>query len=70
MFEHITDAIKAPALIRLSERLVVARFETMKVYSALVAVERLLEAGVVDRRSTLVDSSSGIYAYALATGTA
>jgi cysteine synthase len=66
MFDHITDAIKAPSLVRLGERLFVARFETMKVYSALVAVERLLQAGAVDHRSTLVDSSSGIYAYALA----
>lgn len=66
MFDHITDAIKAPALIRLRNNLFVARFETMKVYSALVAVERLLQAGAVTRRSTLVDSSSGIYAYALA----
>jgi len=66
MFEHISDAIKAPALIRLDERLVVARFETMKVYSALVAVQQLLDTGAVDQHSTLVDSSSGIYAYALA----
>jgi hypothetical protein len=34
--ELITDAIKAPALIRLRHNLCVARFETMKVYSALV----------------------------------
>lgn len=66
MFDHITDAIKAPALIRLRPNLCVARFETMKVYSALVAVERLLQAGAVSRGSTLIDSSSGIYAYALA----
>ena len=65
-FDHITDAIKAPVLIRLGPGLYVARFETMKVYSALVAVQRLLEAGAIDRHATLVDSSSGIYAYALA----
>ncbi len=66
MFDHIADAIKAPALIRLGVNLYVARFETMKVYSTLVAVERLLQAGVVKRGATLLDSSSGIYAYALA----
>lgn len=66
MFDHITDAIKAPALVRLGANLYVARFETLKVYSTLVAVERLLRAGVVDKDSTLVDSSSGLYAYALA----
>lgn len=66
MHDHFADAIKAPDLIRLGANLYVARFETMKVYSTLVAVERLLQAGVVDKRSTLLDSSSGIYAYALA----
>lgn len=66
MYDHIADAIKAPDLLRLGANLYVARFETMKVYSALVAVERLLQQGVVARGDTLLDSSSGIYAYALA----
>lgn len=66
MFDHIADAIKAPDFVRLGPNLYVARFETMKVYSTLVAVERLLQAGVVKRGDTLLDSSSGIYAYALA----
>jgi cysteine synthase len=66
MFDHIADAIKAPDLVRLRANLYVARFETMKVYSTLVAVERLLQAGVVNKGDTLLDSSSGIYAYALA----
>ncbi|MQA12405.1 MAG: pyridoxal-phosphate dependent enzyme [Pseudonocardiaceae bacterium] len=38
----------------------------MKVVSALGAVRRLLDEGVVRPGDTLVDSSSGIYAYALA----
>lgn len=63
---HIADAIKAPDLIRLGPNLYVARFETMKVYSTLVAVERLLASGRVRAGATLIDSSSGIYAYALA----
>ncbi len=66
MYEHITDAIKAPSLVHLGENLYVARFESLKIYSTLVAVERLLQKGVIDERSTLVDSSSGLYAYALA----
>ena len=65
-FEHIADAIKAPALVRLKANLYVARFETMKVYSTLIAVERLLQSGLVNKDSILIDSSSGIYAYALA----
>jgi len=63
---HIADAIKAPDLVRLDRNLFVARFETMKVYSTVVAVERLLQRGVVKPGDTLLDSSSGIYAYALA----
>lgn len=38
----------------------------MKVVSALAAVRHLLDTGVVRRGDTLLDSSSGIYAYALA----
>lgn len=63
---HIADAIKAPDLVRLGPNLYVARFETMKVYSTLVAVERLLASGRIQPGATLIDSSSGIYAYALA----
>jgi cysteine synthase len=66
MYDHITDAVKTPAIVRLGTNLYVARFETMKVYSTLVAVARLLEAGRVKQGDTLVDSSSGLYAYALA----
>lgn len=66
MFDHIADAIKAPDFVRLDANLYVARFETMKVYSTLVAVEQLLRSGRVAQGDTLLDSSSGIYAYALA----
>ncbi|MFF2185355.1 pyridoxal-phosphate dependent enzyme [Streptomyces sp. NPDC058155] len=64
--DHITDAMKAPAFLRLSENVVLARFETMKVYAALGAVRALLERGRIVPGQTLVDSSSGIYALALA----
>ena len=64
--EHITDAIKAPDLLRLSDNVVLARFETLKVYAALGAVRTLLARGIVRPGQTLVDSSSGIYALALA----
>lgn len=64
--DHITDAMKAPAFLRLSGNVVLARFETMKVYAALGAVRALLERGRVVPGQTLVDSSSGIYALALA----
>ncbi|WP_092928285.1 pyridoxal-phosphate dependent enzyme [Actinopolyspora alba] len=66
MDEHIADAVARPDLIRLDRGLVCLRFETMKVVSALTAVERLLEQGRVRPGDTLLDSSSGIYAYALA----
>ncbi|OLR92516.1 cysteine synthase family protein [Actinokineospora bangkokensis] len=64
--EHITDAVKVPHLVRLGPGVVLARFETIKVYSALAAVRTLLERGVVRPGQTLVDSSSGIYATSLA----
>ncbi|MFF9044523.1 cysteine synthase family protein [Streptomyces parvulus] len=63
---HIADALKAPDLVRLTGGLVLLRFESMKIYSALAAVRRLLERGTVRPGQTLIDSSSGIYAYALA----
>ncbi|WP_447002111.1 pyridoxal-phosphate dependent enzyme [Saccharothrix isguenensis] len=64
--EHVTDAIKTPALIRLTPNTVLVRFETLKVYAALGAVRHVVETGVVRPGQTVVDSSSGIYALALA----
>ncbi|MCA6096498.1 pyridoxal-phosphate dependent enzyme [Streptomyces sp. SCA3-4] len=66
MDQHIAESIGRPDLIRLDDRLVCLRFETMKVVSALAAVRHLLDTRVVRRGDTLLDSSSGIYAYALA----
>jgi cysteine synthase len=64
--EHITEAVKAPHLVRLGDNVVLARFETIKIYSALAAVRTLLARGVIQPGQTLVDSSSGIYATSLA----
>ncbi|MFJ6676664.1 pyridoxal-phosphate dependent enzyme [Actinosynnema sp. NPDC091369] len=64
--DHITDALKTPALVRLAPGIVLIRFETLKVYAALGAVRHLLDTGVIHKGQTLVDSSSGIYALALA----
>lgn len=66
VYQHIADAIKAPKIIKLENDLYVARFECMKVYSTLRAIETLLKRGTVEPGDTLIDSSSGIYAYALA----
>ncbi|MEV8633934.1 cysteine synthase family protein [Streptosporangium sp. NPDC051023] len=66
MREHIADALKTPQLIRLGANVVLARFETLKIYSALAAVRALLERGAVEPGQVLVDSSSGIYATSLA----
>ena len=63
---HIADALKIPDLVRLTDGLVLIRFESMKIYSALAAVRHLLERGTIRPGQTLIDSSSGIYAYALA----
>ncbi|MET9665028.1 pyridoxal-phosphate dependent enzyme [Streptomyces sp. NPDC006475] len=66
MHTHIAEAIKKPDLISLRPDVICLRFETMKIYSALGAVRHLLESGAVQPGDTLVDSSSGIYAQALA----
>lgn len=66
MHEHISDALRLPALVQVEPGLVCVRFETMKIISALAAVRRLVESGAVGPGDTLIDSSSGIYAYALA----
>lgn len=63
---HIADALKVPDLVRLTDGAVLLRFESMKIYSALAAVRHLLDRGAVKQGQTLIDSSSGIYAYALA----
>ncbi|WP_017603024.1 pyridoxal-phosphate dependent enzyme [Nocardiopsis alkaliphila] len=66
MDDHIGEAIARPDLIDLDEGLTCLRFESMKVASALAAVRHLLDTGVVRPGDTLMDSSSGIYAYGLA----
>ncbi|WP_046731290.1 pyridoxal-phosphate dependent enzyme [Streptomyces humi] len=66
MFDHIADALAQPDLIRLRPGLFTLRFESMKVISALGAVEQLMADGVIRPGDTLVDSSSGVYAHALA----
>ncbi|MFE0098723.1 pyridoxal-phosphate dependent enzyme [Streptomyces sp. NPDC059009] len=66
MHTHIAEAVKEPDLISLEPGLLCLRFESMKIYSALGAVRHLLETGAVRPGDTLVDSSSGIYAQALA----
>lgn len=66
MFSHIADALKKPDIINLKNNLYIARFESMKIFSTLHAVRKLLESGTINSNTTLIDSSSGIYAYALA----
>ncbi|TGB08299.1 pyridoxal-phosphate dependent enzyme [Streptomyces sp. MZ04] len=66
MHDHIAEAVKKPDLISLRPDVVCLRFETMKIYSALGAVKHLLDSGAVKPGDTLIDSSSGIYAQALA----
>lgn len=66
MHEHIAEAVKEPDVVTVPPGAICLRFETMKLYSALGAVRHLLETGQVVPGDTLVDSSSGIYAHALA----
>ncbi|CAM5503723.1 cysteine synthase [Streptomyces spiroverticillatus] len=66
MHEHIAEAVKEPQIVAVPPGMICLRFETMKLYAALGAVQHLLNTGRVKPGDTLVDSSSGIYAHALA----
>ncbi|WP_236241242.1 pyridoxal-phosphate dependent enzyme [Streptomyces sp. CC228A] len=66
MHEHIAEAVKEPDVVTVPPGAICLRFETMKLYSALGAVRHLLDTGQVKPGDTLIDSSSGIYAHALA----
>lgn len=64
---HASHALGEPDLIRLGDAgLHVLRFETMKIFSAREAVRHLLDAERIAPGATVIDSSSGIYAHALA----
>ncbi len=47
MEEHIIDHLKKPQLVKLSKQIYVLRFEVMKFYSALAALEKLIETSKV-----------------------
>jgi len=66
MTEHVIDHLEIPTLMELEPNLYVVRFESMKLESADHAVESLLESGEIGQETTVVDSSSGVYAVALA----
>lgn len=53
MHYHISDAIKEPRIIQLESNLYIARFESMKIYSTLYAVENLLKKGLINKNTTL-----------------
>lgn len=63
---HIAEALSRPALLRAADDRYLLRFESMKVASARAALRAALDAGRVRPGGTVIDSSSGIYAYALA----
>jgi cysteine synthase len=66
LFEHISEYLARPAVVRIGPGLVCIRFESMKVASARGAIAELERQGKIKPGDTLVDSSSGIYAHALA----
>lgn len=66
IYDHIAEALKEPKIVKLEDNFYLARFESMKIYSTLYAVKNLLDRNVINQHTVLIDSSSGIYAYALA----
>ncbi|WP_129657465.1 pyridoxal-phosphate dependent enzyme [Rothia uropygialis] len=63
---HAGQSLGAPDLIELTPQLFTLRFEVMKARSARAALGRLMQEGTIRAGSTVIDSSSGIYACALA----
>lgn len=63
---HMSELVGEPALVELEPGWYVLRFEIMKAMSALGMLEDLLRRGEVRPGDTVVDSSSGTYALALA----
>lgn len=63
---HAGVALGAPDVIELSPDLFALRFEVMKARSARGALLELMRRGTIRRGGTVIDSSSGIYACALA----
>lgn len=66
VYNHIAQHFAEPDIVRVSEGLTIVRFESMKVASVIGAINHLESTGEIRPGDTLVDSSSGIYAYALA----
>jgi cysteine synthase A len=66
MLAHASELFTAPQLLAISASRVFLRFESMKVASADAAVESLLSDGTLSPGQVIVDSSSGIYAVAMA----
>ncbi|KNX38922.1 pyridoxal-phosphate dependent enzyme [Luteipulveratus halotolerans] len=63
---HAGEAIGRPDLIALGTGTYALRFESMKVLSARAALQHLIDEGRLRPGDTVIDSSSGIYAQALA----
>ncbi len=66
IYQHIIDYTKSPVLVRISDGLFALRFDLMKIYSVLYAVEELLSKKIIDKNTVLIESSSGVYALSLA----
>ena len=65
-YEHYLEAIEEPQLISLTDQLVAIRFESLKIAATYKAIKMLLDESIITPNTTIVDSSSGTLAYALA----
>lgn len=66
IYENYSSSMALPKLIRLSQNLVVALFELMKLIPAKYTVLKALRDGTLDPNCSIVETSSGTYAHGLA----
>ena len=66
IYEHIADYIQHPALVKVKSNFYIASFMWMKVCSTLDLIKSLIDKNIIKQGDTIIDSSSGVYAYSLA----
>lgn len=66
IYSSVADAKILPKLIQVKDNLIVVSFEWMKIMTVQFVIKKLLNNGKIRPGDTVIDSSSGVYAYSLA----
>lgn len=65
MYNKYSDSIQLPALIRISDNLIIAKFELMKIIPAKYIIETGIRHHLIDPDIPIVETSSGTFALGL-----